>query len=104
MKSHLGLVIMVLALATCGGCLKTMHMNVANGMFIWDFESTPATSYRIGSYGNVDGRSFDALYFDALPEEVPPTAEELATEIEVRLAELESAAAAAAPDDGDDVP
>ncbi len=90
------MVVVLLAVAACGGCVKDWDMNVGNGMFAWKFNSVPATSYRIGSYEDVNGKAFDLLYFDALPEVKPPTAEELASEIEIRLAELERAAAALA--------
>ena len=68
---RIGAMLLVVCVSLCGsGCLKTMHLNVANGMLVWDFTSEAATSYRIGSFETAKGTAGDLLYFDALPEGV----------------------------------
>jgi len=65
MFSRLIFVLLLFVLVLGGGCLETMHLNVANGMLEWDFTSRAATSYRIGSFETSKGTAMDLLYFDA---------------------------------------
>ena len=95
MKKYIALALMIVVVAACGGCLKTLHVT-AGGIEL-KAEFVVPGSYRLGSFAKTaDGDTeVDLVYFDTPDQAERLTPEELALLLERRLAQLQLASEAA---------